>query len=44
MHKVNTHAKYGRNTYALFGCRYWSTELGIGISFLELYCLVGAWN
>jgi hypothetical protein len=31
-----------------FGCRYWSTELGIGISFPEFYCLVAhgikIWN
>jgi hypothetical protein len=29
-----------QNSLSLFGCQYWSMELGIGISFPKFYCLV----
>jgi hypothetical protein len=35
--QFNIQIKY---TNAPFGCRYWSTELEIGIRFPKLYCLV----
>jgi hypothetical protein len=31
---------FGDYTYSLFGCRYWSTKLGIEINFPKFCCLV----